>query len=195
MKTINSKFSYIVILCIAFLLFACKTKKLAQTTKPKVDSIKKVADIPQPKPKAPEPTKTTFSTPSAEAKSKPQINVEQVKIQFDFDSSVLKTDSYSNLDEIASAMKMTPSVAYILKGFASNEGTKEHNLILSEDRANAVKTYLVNAGVYSENLKALGYGTTNPIGDNNTEAGRILNRRVEFKGEEVKNDGTKGQVK
>jgi OOP family OmpA-OmpF porin len=77
-------------------------------------------------------------------------------------------------------MKMDPSVKFILKGFASKEGTYEHNIILSEDRANSVKAYLVNSGVSSANLTTKGYGIKHPIADNSTEAGRILNRRVEI---------------
>lgn len=195
MKTKNSKFLYISLLLIGFFLVACKTKKLVQKATPAADSIKKVAIVPQAKPKVTEVTQTSAPAPSKAENPMPQINVGQVKIQFDFDSSVLRTDSYSNLDDIASAMKLTPSVDFLLKGYASNEGTREHNLILSEDRANAVKSYLVNAGVNSKNLKALGFGTSNPIGDNNTEAGRILNRRVEFSAEDIINNNSKSRVK
>jgi OOP family OmpA-OmpF porin len=77
-------------------------------------------------------------------------------------------------------MKANPTVNYVLKGYASAEGTAEHSQKLSEDRANSVKTYLVNAGVAAARITANGYGTSNPVADNSTEAGRILNRRVEI---------------
>jgi OOP family OmpA-OmpF porin len=51
---------------------------------------------------------------------------------------------------------------------------------LSVDRANAVKAYLINSGVSSDNISTQGYGEANPVADNTTEAGRILNRRVEI---------------
>jgi OOP family OmpA-OmpF porin len=101
-------------------------------------------------------------------------------IQFEFDSSVLKTSSYPVLD-LTSADLRSSGAACELDGFASSEGTAAHNLRLSKDRANSVKTYLVNSGVPAKKLKVKGFGETHPIADNSTDAGRVLNRRVEFK--------------
>lgn len=101
-------------------------------------------------------------------------------IQFEFDSSVLKTSSYPVLDATATDLKATGARCE-LDGYASSEGTAAHNMRLSRDRANSVKTYLVNSGVPAKKLKVKAYGETHPIADNSTEAGRILNRRVEFK--------------
>lgn len=78
-------------------------------------------------------------------------------------------------------MKKDPSATFILKGYASAEGSDAHNMELSVDRANAVKTYLVNTGVSAANLTARGYGEANPIADNTSESGRVINRRVEMK--------------
>jgi OOP family OmpA-OmpF porin len=101
-------------------------------------------------------------------------------IQFEFDSSVLKTNSYPALDATAADLKSSGAVCE-LDGFASSEGTAAHNMRLSKDRANSVKTYLVNSGVAAKKLKVKAFGETHPVADNSTEAGRILNRRVEFK--------------
>ncbi len=100
-------------------------------------------------------------------------------IQFEFDSSVLRTSAYPALDATSSDLRSSGATVTI-KGYASSEGTAAHNMQLSKDRANSVKTYLVNSGVASSQLKVKGYGETNPIADNSTEEGRILNRRVEF---------------
>ena len=78
-------------------------------------------------------------------------------------------------------MKKDPTATFILNGYASIEGTAAHNMALSMDRANSVKVYLVNTGVSTANLTTKGNGTSNPVADNGTEAGRILNRRVEIK--------------
>ncbi len=102
-------------------------------------------------------------------------------IQFEFDSSVLRTSSYPVLDATSAELRANASKKIELDGYASSEGTAAHNLALSKDRANSVKTYLVNSGVEAKRIKTKGLGETHPIADNSTEEGRVLNRRVEFK--------------
>jgi OOP family OmpA-OmpF porin len=101
-------------------------------------------------------------------------------IQFEFDSSVLRTSSYPVLDATSADLRSSGKTI-TLAGYASSEGTAAHNLKLSKDRAESVKTYLVNSGVAAKHLKIKGYGETHPIADNSTEEGRVKNRRVEFK--------------
>jgi OOP family OmpA-OmpF porin len=99
-------------------------------------------------------------------------------IQFDFNSSVLKTDSYPTLDKLSSTLRESGSKVTV-KGYASSEGTAAYNMKLSKDRANSVKTYLVNSGVNASQVASKGLGEANPIASNDTEEGRIQNRRVE----------------
>jgi OOP family OmpA-OmpF porin len=101
-------------------------------------------------------------------------------IQFEFDSSVLRTSSYPVLDATSADLRSSGSKVEV-DGFASSEGTAAHNLALSKDRANSVKTYLVNSGVDAKKVKIKAYGETMPIADNSTEEGRVTNRRVQFK--------------
>ncbi|MFD1771715.1 OmpA family protein [Sphingobacterium suaedae] len=101
-------------------------------------------------------------------------------IQFEFDSSVLKTESYSTLDKLAKELR-DANGSVTLDGYASAEGTEDYNMNLSNDRANAVKQYLVNAGVSASSITATGYGEANPVASNATEEGRVQNRRVEIK--------------
>ena len=173
MKPTTSKFALISILFALVALQACKSKKVVQKSAPVAET---TAPAPVPPP-APTPAPVVKPAPVV---STPAININTVKIQFEFDSSILKTDAYTVLDQVASVMKANPSVNYVLKGYASAEGTPEHNQKLSKDRANSVKTYLVNAGVSSAIITANGYGTSNPVADNSTDAGRVLNRRVEI---------------
>jgi len=99
-------------------------------------------------------------------------------IQFEFNSSVLKTESYPTLDKLSSSLRENGG-KITTKGYASSEGTAAYNLKLSKDRANSVKTYLVNSGVNASQITTKGFGEANPIASNDTEEGRIQNRRVE----------------
>ncbi len=99
-------------------------------------------------------------------------------IQFEFNSSVLKTEAYPTLDKLSSVLRENGGKVAV-NGYASSEGTAAYNLKLSKDRANSVKTYLVNSGVNASQVVTKGYGEANPIASNDTEEGRIQNRRVE----------------
>nr|WP_294895018.1 OmpA family protein [uncultured Pedobacter sp.] len=102
-------------------------------------------------------------------------------IQFEYNSSVLRTSSYPMLDKISSTLRADKTIGLQLDGHASAEGTDAYNMQLSLDRANAVKTYLVNSGVDAKRISTKGYGETRPIASNATEEGRQANRRVEFR--------------
>ena len=99
------------------------------------------------------------------------------RIGFDFNSSVLKTESYPTLDKLSSVLRENGGKVTV-NGYASSEGTAAYNMKLSKDRANSVKTYLVNSGVNASQVTARGYGEANPIASNDTEEGRAMNRRV-----------------
>ena len=152
-------------------LEACHAKKVIQKPAPVAETTKPAPVVAQPKP-------APVAAPAPAPAPKPDYNF--ANIQFEFNSGILKTDSYPELDKAAANMKMDPSVKFNLDGYASIEGTAAHNLQLSKDRANSVKEYLINSGVSSANLTATGYGTKNPIADNSTEQGKVLNRRVEI---------------
>jgi len=109
-----------------------------------------------------------------------QAVVTYSNIQFEFDSSVLKTESYSILDRLSSELRSS-GASVTLEGHASAEGTEAYNMQLSKDRANSVKTYLVNSGVAANKVNTVGYGEERPVASNATEEGRVINRRVEIK--------------
>jgi OOP family OmpA-OmpF porin len=174
MKFSRSNLPLILILAVAISLGACKAKK--KIVAPSTETPPPTENPAQPVQQAPPPVQTA---PPAPAPAPPDYNF--TNIQFEFDSGILKTESYPTLDKAAAEMKKDPSATFILKGYASAEGTDEHNMQLSIDRANAVKTYLVNTGVSGANLSTKGFGEANPVADNSTEAGKVINRRVEIK--------------
>ncbi|MBS1501716.1 MAG: OmpA family protein [Bacteroidetes bacterium] len=163
----------IIILSAAISLQACHAKKKVINYSTPPDTTKATPPPPPPPAPAPQPAPAPAQPPA------PDYNFSN--IQFEFDSSILRTSSYPALDKAAAAMKQDTSVKFMLSGYASAEGTPEHNMVLSQDRANSVKAYLVNTGVSANRLITKGYGEANPIADNTTENGRILNRRVEIK--------------
>ncbi len=159
---------------LAFSLPACKAKK-AIVAPPTPAPVETPAPAPTPKPAPVEVKRETPQPPPA----KPDYNFSN--IQFEFNSPILKTSSYPTLDHIAGEMKKDPNAKFILNGYSSSEGTDQHNMILSEERASSVKLYLTNTGIGDANLLTKGNGESNPIADNTTEAGKSVNRRVEIK--------------
>lgn len=160
----------------ALSLNACKTKKIANTPSAPAATQQETPPAETPPAAPPAEEKPVETTPPV---AKPNFNFSN--IQFEFNSVVLKTGSYQILDRVVSEMKKDPSAKFTLNGHSSAEGTEEHNMSLSVDRANAVKTYLVNGGISAANLSTNGYGESKPVASNATEEGRALNRRVEIK--------------
>ena len=101
-------------------------------------------------------------------------------IQFAHDKATILEASYGLLNEVVEVVKDNAQIKKILiEGHAAQRATTRQ-LKLSDERAKAVMTYLVEHGVAKERLSAKGFGSTQPIADNNTEAGREKNRRVDF---------------
>lgn len=102
-------------------------------------------------------------------------------LQFETGKSIIKAYSYDSLDELAALMVKRPELTLILSGHTDNVGKPASNKVLSLKRAQAVKNYLIDAGVDGSRIAAVGYGSTKPIASNKTPQGRAKNRRVEFK--------------
>ncbi|HVU57563.1 MAG TPA: OmpA family protein [Puia sp.] len=101
-------------------------------------------------------------------------------INFDVDKATIKPESMGTLNMIVQVLKDNPDVKFEIDGHTDNSGAAAHNLQLSQQRADAVKTQLVSMGVDASRLTTKGLGDTKPITDNNTLEGRANNRRVEF---------------
>jgi outer membrane protein OmpA-like peptidoglycan-associated protein len=93
----------------------------------------------------------------------------------------LKSESYPELGRLIEILKDNPGIEIELNGHTDNRGDAKANLNLSEARVEAVKSYLVVNGIIATRITGKGYGGTQPIVANDSDANRQLNRRVEFK--------------
>jgi OOP family OmpA-OmpF porin len=101
---------------------------------------------------------------------------------FDFNKSVLKPESFPELDRVAKLMQERAGLAIEVDGHTDDVGTSGYNQLLSENRANAVKMYLLSKGIHNPRITTVGFGETQPLVSNDDEQeGRAINRRVEFK--------------
>jgi outer membrane protein OmpA-like peptidoglycan-associated protein len=102
-------------------------------------------------------------------------------IFFDFDRSSLRADSKPELARVLAVLKQNPSMKIEISGHTDNKGSAAYNLKLSEARAKSVVDFLVSAGIDKNRLTYTGLGFSEPVASNDTEEGRQLNRRIEFK--------------
>ncbi len=102
-------------------------------------------------------------------------------IYFEFDSFELKKESLSELQTVYDFLKNNRNITIEIQGYTDDKGSASYNQSLSENRAKAVYSYLIDKGVPERMLSYKGYGAQDFIAENNTEEGRSKNRRIEFK--------------
>jgi len=101
-------------------------------------------------------------------------------ILFDFNKATLRRDVEFNLVKIATILNQFGEMNVVVEGHTDAIGTDEYNLALSQKRAQAVSDFLASQGVAAKRLSWEGYGKTRPVADNDTDAGRQKNRRVDL---------------
>ena len=101
-------------------------------------------------------------------------------VNFDNNEAVLRLDAYPILDEAVKGLKVWGDVTVEVAGHTDSVGSDDHNMDLSQRRAEAVRAYLIGKGIAADRLVAKGYGETQPVADNATAEGRFKNRRVEL---------------
>jgi OmpA-OmpF porin, OOP family len=109
-----------------------------------------------------------------------EVSSKSYSIEFETGSANIRPSSYKLLDEIFQSAVVAEGLKLGVYGHTDNNGSDGINVPLSEKRANAVKAYLLKKGLKEVRVEAKGLGSSQPIADNNTEAGRSKNRRVEI---------------
>jgi len=102
------------------------------------------------------------------------------KIYFALDKADIKPQSFKLLDEAVSVFRDNPSLRIRIEGHTDDQGSDEHNLDLSQRRADSVKNYLVTHGIDAARIMTRGFGETQPIVPNINEENRAKNRRIEW---------------
>ena len=102
-------------------------------------------------------------------------------ITFAFDSYAIEPQFQDTLNDVAETLSSYPSTYIDVYGHTDSVGTDAYNMTLSQNRAQAVANYLSTRGVASARLATQGFGESQPIASNDTEAGRAQNRRVEIR--------------
>ncbi|GAB2956869.1 hypothetical protein GCM10027048_23930 [Hymenobacter coalescens] len=118
--------------------------------------------------------------PEIKAEAKKRLQEATKYINFEFNKAVLLPSSYPTLDAIVQILNEYPDYTLSIAGHTDSKGSDPYNLRLSHDRAASARVYMISKGIPDSRIEARGYGETKPIADNATDAGRALNRRVDF---------------
>lgn len=102
-------------------------------------------------------------------------------VYFDYDSSALAAGERAKVDPVIDVMSQSPQVYLTLEGHCDERGSREYNMSLGENRALAVRDYLMGRGVDSSRIQTISYGEENPVSMGHSESDYRLNRRVEFR--------------
>ena len=103
-----------------------------------------------------------------------------VGLSFPVGDAVIQTQYYGLLRQVQKAISVYPDSPIIIEGHTDSQGGDEANMQLSQERADAVREYLIaNQGLDASRVTAVGYGKTRPIASNESESGRAQNRRID----------------
>lgn len=112
--------------------------------------------------------------------SEARQRLSQIQIFFEREGTGIREQEHAKLDQVTEIIRQHRPDKIRLVGYADNSGTETENLTLSLKRAQAVRDFLAARGIKPELMQTEGQGSRNPLAPNTTEAGRQLNRRVEF---------------
>jgi outer membrane protein OmpA-like peptidoglycan-associated protein len=109
-----------------------------------------------------------------------KVSSKAVQVQFETGSAVIKQASYAILDDILKSAVVAEGLKLGVYGHTDNVGVASANQVLSENRAKAVRQYLIGKGLAAKRIESNGFGADKPIADNGTAEGKAKNRRVEI---------------
>jgi type IX secretion system PorP/SprF family membrane protein len=119
--------------------------------------------------------------PIIEKKDQEVVDMAVQNLEFETGKSIISENSKASLNIFADKLKQKANWNLVLDGHTDNVGDDDANLLLSKNRVEAVKNYLISKGISENRIRVNYFGETKPIADNNTTDGRQKNRRVEFK--------------
>ena len=131
-----------------------------------------------------------IEAPVVEVKEKRIEEIKQVKptfkpidkdILFEFDKSIVKRESFTELESIINILNSRPNMKISLKGHTDALGPDAYNIKLSKNRVAAVREFLLSNGIEDDRIMIEALGEKVPVAENNSEAGRKKNRRVEVR--------------
>jgi len=143
----------------------------------------KVLDVEDMCPNEPGPTdkepKGCPQKPALAVVTESEIRITE-QIHFEYNKAVIRPESFPVVDAVAEIMKKYPDLSMEVQGHTDNKGGADYNKRLSDQRAAAVKKYLIEHGVAAGRLASHGYGLERPLVPNDSDNNRALNRRVQF---------------
>jgi outer membrane protein OmpA-like peptidoglycan-associated protein len=150
--------------------YSVKVKSITDTTK------YGIVNIP-----APGPGEVYTEPFKVSVKFEPAKTYTLDNVHFDFGKATLRAESFTELEELISYLKNKDDIKVEIAGHTDNVGKEADNLKLSQQRADAIRNYVIKKGIAAARIIAKGYGASDPVADNDTEEGRQLNRRTEVR--------------
>jgi type IX secretion system PorP/SprF family membrane protein len=118
--------------------------------------------------------------PVIEKKDQEVIDMAFKNLEFETSKDIIEESSKPSLNSLAEKLKQKSEWNLLLSGHTDNDGDDDANMILSKNRSETVKSYLISRGISESRIKVNYFGETEPVANNNTSEGRQKNRRVEF---------------
>ena len=101
-------------------------------------------------------------------------------VYFNYDSYQIAPSEYGSIDLVAQYMRENGNVRLVTEGHCDERGSREYNMALGENRAQAVRAYLINVGIDKDRIQTRSHGEEMPVDSDHSESSWAMNRRVEF---------------